>query len=87
MIPPLLVRVYVQDEKTISLWLPLFLLWILLLPLVLILLPFVLLFVLIFTGPMRAVRSLALFYQMFCGLRGLDIDVQSPNSKVRVYIC
>lgn len=87
MIPPLFARIYVQDKSKINLWIPLFLIWILLLPLALIILPFVLLFILVVSGPMRSLRSPYIFYQIFCGLRGLDIDVQSPNSKVRVYIC
>ncbi len=84
MIPPLVARILVRDDSSINLWIPLFLLWILLAPIAILLLPFVLIFF-VCTKGLRGLSAIWLFYQCLCALRGLDVNVQSPGSTVRVF--
>lgn len=85
MIPPLFAKISIQDKSNLRLWIPLFLLWILLAPLVILILPFVFVYLLIRKGP-RGIKGIFLFYQLLCSLRGLDVDVKSNTSTVRIYV-
>ncbi len=87
MIPPLVARIYIDEphSKRLSLWIPLFVIWLLLLPFAILFFPFVLLGFLIFLGPAKGFQAVGLFYEMFCCLRGLDVDVKSADGIVRVY--
>lgn len=87
MIPPLFARVHIEEPpaKKLNLWIPLFVLWLLLLPFLLLLLPLILLGATIFLGPEKGFQALGLLYEMFCRLRGLDVDVVSSDSVVRIY--
>lgn len=88
MIPPLLIRIRIEEKgkKQLGLWLPLFLLWILVLPLALLVLPFFLLFACFRAGARNGFRACGAFYGLFCSLRGLHVDVESPNQLVKVFI-
>jgi hypothetical protein len=89
MIPPLWMSVSVRPgsrggARAFRLWLPLFLLWLLaffILPLLLV--AFVLFAVLF--GP-RTFTAVAEVYRMLCALRGLRVDVDGPDERVRVRV-
>ena len=86
--PPSLLRVRIQGTKRrFGLWLPLFLAWPPLVLLALAFLPFVLILAALLwpTGRGRPLLLAGpLFFGLFCSLRGLMIDVQSPSSQVHV---
>lgn len=73
MIPPSLL--YLRVDR-FGLWLPLFLVW----PLLIVAAPFVFAFGLLTLHPFAA---LAVFYELFCSLRGLIIDVNEVQIRVR----
>lgn len=66
----------------IRLWLPLFLLWLLLLPLVVLLLPFLFAASLVFGFRFR--KSLGAIAALLAGLRGTDIAVENPATRIFV---
>lgn len=85
MIPPLFAKISIQDKSSLRLWIPLFLLWILLVPFVILLLPILFVYLLVRKGP-KGIKGMFLFYQLLCSFRGLDVDVKSTASTVRIYI-
>ncbi len=68
----------------LRLWIPLFLVWLLLLPFILLLLPVAILVCLALQ--VNPFQALAVFWHVFTGLRGTNIEVNDPNSVVRVRI-
>ena len=80
--PPWLMRLNISGRRRCSLWLPLFLLWPLAAALAIVLAPLVLLAALILwhlvwgklillSGPM--------LFDVFCSLRGLEVDINRGN--------
>ena len=88
MLPPSLLRLRFRDGKhRFGLWLPLFIVWPPVVIISLALLPFVLaLSALLWpTGWGRPLLMAGpLVFGLFCSLRGLMIEVQSPSSQVYV---
>ena len=86
--PPSLLRVRLHnDERHFGLWLPLFLLWPPILLIALAMFPIILVLAamtwrrgwgrpLLLTGPS--------IFRLFCGLRGLTVDVQNQNEQVYI---
>ncbi len=68
----------------LRLWIPLFVVWLLLLPFVLLLLPLMMLACLV-VG-INPLRALGIFWQVFTGLRGTNIEVNDNNAAVVVRI-
>lgn len=64
--------------RSFRLWLPLILVWLILLPVVLLLLPFVFIALLIVGS--KPFQALKIFYEIFCALRGIDIEVIDSES-------
>lgn len=85
MIPMLLVLRIRQDRgRTVRLYVPLFLVWVLLAPFAL-----VALVVLCVIAPLRGIaphRAPVLVWQLTCGLRGLHVDIDSPEACVFVKV-
>jgi len=86
--PPSVLRVDLKnDSREFRLWLPLFAIWPFLLLAAIVLAPLVLAVavVLWWTGWGRPVLySGAIFFAMFCALRGLEIDVHDRKKHVHV---
>lgn len=70
--------------RAFRLWLPLFLLWILAFVFLPVLLIAFVLFAVLF-GP-RTLTAVAEAYRMLCALRGLRVDVDGPDERVRVRV-
>jgi uncharacterized membrane protein len=82
---PLLLVLRIRNERgrRVNLYLPLFLVWVLLAPLAL-----VALVVLCVVAPFRGIaphRVLPAVWRVICGLRGLRVDVDSPEARVFVH--
>ena len=77
-------RIQTQDGRQIWLVLPLFLLWLLLLPFLLLLSPFILIrFIVQGVNPLHATTVL---WNMFCGLSGMEFDLQQHHSNIKMHI-
>ena len=88
MYPPMLLRLRImQEERRVSLWLPLFLAWPLAIALGLALLPFLLLAIIALWpsgwGRRLLVGSMALV-SVACALRGLAVEVENPKAQVTI---
>lgn len=87
--PPCLMRLkVVNEERSINLWLPLFLAWILLGVLAIILLPLLVIAVLVlwsFERGREVMRMGSLICCCVCGLRGLTVDVKNQREIVLIY--
>lgn len=91
MMPPLMLRVRIEEagRRRLRLWLPLFVLWVLLLVLAVPLLALMLVadLVLALAGRRAVVTTAALgTVRLLCALRGLRVDVGSPSSGNRVQV-
>ena len=90
--PPLLMHLRFRNEHKdtgFGLWLPLFLLLPLVLVVFLILSPLILIALLVLwpTGwSWRAIRALGAAGDMFCSLRGLNVNVKSRDQYVHIYV-
>ncbi len=78
---PLLMKIRVQWFR---LWIPLFIVWLLLVPVVLLLLPLAVLACLIVGVP--ALRALRVFWQIFTGLSGTEVEVDDGKHTVAIRI-
>ena len=63
---------------------PILLVWVLLSPFVLLLAPLV--FVVCLTARVNPFRGVALFWQLFSGLRGVRVEVDDPSDAVSIRI-
>jgi len=89
MIPPAMLRLKIRDaqNKGFGLWLPILLLWPLFILFGILLLPLVLLVSAFKFGPFKGPKAVALFYELFCSLRGLQVNVQGADgSSVKIII-
>jgi hypothetical protein len=81
---PLLAILRVRGQRSLSLWLPLFLIWLLLLPVLLLLSPVALVALLIArNNPWAAISA---FWGVLCGVRGTRIEVVTPGKMVLIQI-
>jgi hypothetical protein len=84
--PPMLLRIHIRDNgRTVSLWIPLFLVWLLLLVIAIALAPLIILIALL-AWPAGWGRTLLFagpaFARLACAMRGLKVDVNDPRQKV-----
>ncbi|MBI4285765.1 MAG: hypothetical protein HY670_07710 [Chloroflexi bacterium] len=88
--PPMLMRVKIQGEDSrFGLWLPLFLLWPLVLVFLLILSPLILVAVLILwpSGWGKwALLVLRAAFEVFCSMRGLQVDICDRHQVVYISV-
>lgn len=88
--PPSVLRLVIKKEsRNISIWLPLFMMWPFLVLAAIVLAPVVLALgiVLWWTGWGRPMlRSVPAFFEIFCALRGLQIDIRKPYAYVHISI-
>ncbi len=86
MMPPLLIRVQVQNQqgRAFRLWIPLFLLWVLLLPFAIVILPALLIiFVAIDVDPFAALGSI---FAVLANLSGTHVEVDAHDAFVFFHI-
>ena len=76
------VDVITTKPKHFRLWIPFLLVWILLLPFVLLLAPLV--FVACLVARVGPFRGVAVYWQVFNSLRGLRVEVEDPNARIRI---
>jgi len=89
MFPPLWFRIKIRqtEGRNFGLWLPLFLLWPIVLIVAIILLPIILLVSIcqFLTGNRQPlILALPRFISVICALRGMKVDLQSPDETVYV---
>lgn len=70
--------------RRFRLWIPILLVWVLLLPFVLVLAPLVFAACLAACG--NPFRGVAVFWQLFSGLRGVRVEVDDPGEAVSIRI-
>jgi hypothetical protein len=73
-----------RPPRRFRLRIPILLIWVLLLPIVLLLAPLV--FVAGLVARVGPFRGVAVFWQLFCGLRGLQVTVDDPGAAVSIRI-
>ncbi|MBM4032589.1 MAG: hypothetical protein FJ291_12495 [Planctomycetes bacterium] len=88
--PPSLLRIRIVKggRKRVGLWLPLLLVWPLAVVLWLVLLPLLLVAAILWWPSGRGKRLLLAgpaIFRVFCALRKLSVDVESPDSTVRIH--
>lgn len=91
MIPPMLLRLRIQEpgEKNVRLWIPLFLLWIFLAVIAIVLSPFLVVIALtlvFFAKGRELLIFLKALMEMLASLRGVRIDVSNPKRTSKVLI-
>lgn len=91
MLPPILMKLRIAEESKskFALWIPLVLFWPFLLLLLVIILPFyIIAFIgLIWTKKGRAILHIPFaFYELLCAVRGLHVDVNDKDDKVKIII-
>jgi hypothetical protein len=79
-----LAAVPARPPRRFRLWIPILLVWVLLLPFVLLLAPLV--FVVCLLGCVSPFRGVAVFWQLFSGLRGVRVAVDDPGAAVSIRI-
>ena len=85
MIPMVLaVRVHAYPDKTVRVWIPLFLIWLLLAPLVIVLAPIAMIVALVLGYDVW--RGTAAIVGVFTALSGFHVEVQAPGALVLVHI-
>lgn len=89
---PLTVRFLIKNSRGrgFNLWLPLFLLWILLLVLFILLSPFLLFAVIVFSFSkkelVKKIPSLSTIFALIGASRGLMIDIEDQETRVKIII-
>ncbi|MGD0192272.1 MAG: hypothetical protein ABSD74_16150 [Rhizomicrobium sp.] len=81
---PLLLVLRVRGDRTINLWLPLFLVWLLLLPVVLLLLPVALAALIV--ARINPWRAIAASWGVLAALRGTHVEVAAARHTVFVHV-
>ncbi len=72
-----------RPRRQFHLWIPFLLVWVVALPFVLLLVPLVFVACLVFgVDPFRGV---SVFWQVFDSLRGLRVEVEDENARIRIY--
>jgi hypothetical protein len=77
-------RTSARRRRRFPLWIPLLLVWLLLLPLVLLLAPVV--FVACLVVRVNPFRGVAIYWQLFNGLRGVRVEVEDAGAPVSIRI-
>ena len=70
-------------RRRFHLWIPLLLVWAVALPFVMLLTPFV--FAACLIARVDPIRGVSVFWQVFCSRRGLQVEVEDPNARIRIY--
>ena len=81
---PLVAVLRVRGQRSVNLWLPVFMIWLLLLPAVLLLLPVALAALLVARINPWPASSAA--WSVLCGTRGTHIEVVTPGKMVLIHI-
>lgn len=71
-----------KPRRRFRLWIPMILVWLLLLPFVLLLAPIV--FVACLVYEVEPFRGTWVYWQLFNSLRGVRVEVEDPESKIRI---
>ena len=71
-----------KPRRQFRLWIPFLVVWALLLPFVLLLAPVVFLACLV--AQVDPIRGVSVYWQIFSSLRGLRVDVEDPNARIRL---
>ena len=72
-----------RPRRPFRLRIPFLLVWVLVLPFVLLLAPF--LFAACLIARVAPFRGVAVYWQIFCSLRGLRVEIEDPDAKILIY--